>query len=375
MSGAYVLRQFYATLVADSFLFKNSDFGTDANRIVEKAYSLRQNGTQIAGNNVSLDRQFLQWRAEVSAAQDDDIFLDNRKSKDSDTRMTAYNIYLQKGDLPKAVSLAWDGFNHIRDTLNNYFTEWTDETVSRGVTDDVKFEESDSFTMGALGGSGIYDGAYPTMYFSLDDTDAEVATLVLGKSPQKVSFWAYNFDDKPKTIGMRLWRLQEGSGTLTISRDSNRDGVADATLLSQTVADTSRGQKVDFMLPAQKLSIVTLEVINPRSRDLSQLPDPAIGRKDYHYENGIVTVKVHNLGVSEARNVSVKITYPEDISSEISDTNITLSGFTGKDPSFITVTFDVSHLVSSAQEIGAVVLTFNSDEITKLNNVLILNQS
>ena len=374
VNGAYLLRQFYSTLLADSFLFKGSGFGTDANRIVEKAYSMRQKGEEVSGNSVALDRQFLQWRAEVSSAPNDDDFLDNRKSKDSNSRMMAYNIYLQRGDLKKAMDLAWDGFNHIRDTLENNFNDWTEKAVKRGVTDDVKFEESDSFIMAALGGAGVYDGGYPTMYFSLDDTDAEVATLVLAKSPQKVSFWAYNFDDKPKTIGMQLWRLQEGSGTLTVARDSNSDGVNDAILSSQTVSDTSQGQKISFTLPSKKLSLITLDVTNPRSRDRSTLPDPAIGRKDYHYENGILSVQVHNLGVSEARNIEVKVSFLDGVSGEIKNNISSLAGFTGKDPSVTTVTFDVSNLISSLNEIKSITLTFNSDEITKLNNVFVLNQ-
>ncbi|MBI2463952.1 thrombospondin type 3 repeat-containing protein [Candidatus Peregrinibacteria bacterium] len=375
INGAWVFRHFYSAMIADWMLFKNTNetFATDASNIVEKAFHYRQNGLKIGENSLSLDRQYMQWRAEVSSAPDDQLFLDTRKSKDSDTRMTAYHIYLQRGDIKNAVALAWDGFNHIRDTLNSYYTSWTDDIVTSGVTDNVKFEETDSWMMGALGGAGIYDGAYPSIYMSLNKTDAKVSTLMLEKSDTKIKFWAYNFDAINKEIGVRLWRLKDGSGKITIARDSDKDGQSTDIIYAADVPDTGRGQELNFILPLQKLYIVTIEVTSPKTQDFSALPDPAIGRKDYRYENGNVYLDIHNIGLKEARGVVVKVLKSDVNKTELGRATIDLAGFTSMNPVIQSVTFDIGSKITTSSDIGEIVLEFNSDEITKLNNVLIVN--
>lgn len=372
INGAWVFRHLYSAMIADWMLFKNTNttFATDASNIVEKAFHYRQNGTQITGNSLSLDRQYMQWRAEISSAPDDQLFLDTRKSKDSDTRMTAYHIYLERGDLKNAVSLAWDGFNNIRDTINSYYTSWTDEIVANGVTDDVKFEETDSWMMGSLGGAGIYDGAYPSIYMSLNKTDGEISTLMMEKSDTRIKFWAYNFDEANKEIGVRLWRLKDGSGKITIARDRDKDGQSTDIIYTADIADTGRGQEINFILPHHKLYIVTIEVTSPKTRDLSTLPDPAIGRKDYRYENGKVYVDVHNIGLKEARSIIVKVLKSDTSKTELGQVTIDLGAFTGMNPVIKSIMFDISSKVTSSSDIGEIVLEFASDEITKLNNNL-----
>lgn len=375
-NGAYVFRHFYQALIGDWMILNGSgSFAQDASNLVEEAFHYRQNAMQVAGNNISLDRQFMQWRAEVANAPDDQLFLDTRKWKDSDTRITAYNIYLdryktsrQLSDFTTAMTLAWDAFNHMLSTLNGNFDDWTNGAVTAGVTDDVKFEESDSWTMAALGGSGIYDGAYPTMYMSLNQQENHIVTLVNEKSPSKISFWAYNFGGSAEELGVQMWRLSDGSGRLTIARDSNKDGQADYTLETLDVADTGRGQKVTFTLPHKKMYLVTLDVTSPRTKNLDGVADPAIGRRDFRYENGKVLVDVHNIGIGQAQNVTVKLSSITGVL--LGQTTLSLSGFTTMNPVISMVTFDVTGKISSPDELGSVVLEYSGEEITKLNNTL-----
>ena len=83
--------------------------------------------------------------------------------------------------------------------------------ISSGLTDNVKFRSSDAFLMASVGGSGVYDAAYPTMYFSWNDTAAEVVSLVLKRNPTSTVFRAYNFGPA-REVGVRLWRFCERSG-------------------------------------------------------------------------------------------------------------------------------------------------------------------
>ncbi|MBI5754881.1 thrombospondin type 3 repeat-containing protein [Candidatus Peregrinibacteria bacterium] len=378
MNGAYVFRHFYQALIGDWMIFNGTDkqsFAQDASDLVSEAFHYRQNAMQVSENNISLDRQFMQWRTEVASSPDDQLFLDTRKWKDSDTRMTAYNIYLeryktsrQSSDFTNAMTLAWDAFNHIFSTLNGNFDDWTSGTVADGVTDTVKFEESDSWTMAALGGSGIYDGAYPTMYISLKQPANHIVTLVNEKSPTKISFWAYNFGDSSEELGVRFWRLSEGSGRMTLARDSNKDGQADYTLETLDVSDTGRGQETKFILPHHKMYFVTIEVTSPRTKNLNGVADPAIGRKDFRYENGKVFVDVHNIGIGQASGIFVKLF--SKTNTLLGQTSLDLSGFTTLNPSLSTVTFDVTGKISSSDELGSIVLEYSGEEITKLNNTL-----
>ncbi len=378
VEGAWLFRHFYHAMIADNLLFRNHaqsalrKMAADADAIVYKAFSDRQYGRQvpIVNVNFALDRQFLQWRAEHGATPADDRFLSVRAGKSPNTRMMAYLIDVERGNLVSALSDATKGYRQLSKYLARKQSKWTTGLTegTTGLTDQVKFEFSDAFLMAALGGGGIYDGAYPTIYYSLENTDAKVVTLIKNRDSRDTSFWIYNFGAE-RRIGLKLWRMDEGAGKVVLGPDLDQDGKMDAIEQDLAVDPIRRGVEVPLTIPGGALYLVRIEVTEPHPRDLAVLPDLAVGRKDYAYSNGTASVRVHNLGGSAATAV-VRLYDTTGIPLG-ADKLINLPPFNTMEPVAEVLTWEIA----DPNAVGWVVVDPDEqwEELTELNNVLTVN--
>jgi hypothetical protein len=378
-SGAWVFRHFYHAMIGDSVMLaatgepEQEDLASNASAVVRNAFSARQNGrlVPVVNASYSLDRQFLQWRAESGYSDDDNVFLSNRVSKNADTQVMGYLINRERDNLAAALDNATQAYRYLEEYLNGKSTEWTTDLTAgqTGLTDQVKFEFSDAFLMAALGGSGIYDGAYPTIYYSLADTAAQVVTLVNERSPEDTSFWAYNFG-ADREIGLRLWRMAEGVGRVTLGVDADQDGQMEYVTGSIDLPEVRKGDEVRLVLPGGELYLVRVEILDTDARNLAELPDPAVGRKDYWHVDGRAHVRVHNIGLAPTGPVSVRLVdvHGNQIGSA---QTLELDGFTGMAPVVQTLTWSVADPNSVARvEVDP---ADQLQEVTELNNRLAIN--
>jgi len=380
--GSYTFQHFYYAMTANWLLFRDDPSASlrttadDASRIVEEAFHYRQQGKKVGPSSVDLDRALLQWRAEVDHGLDDPGLL-RRKSKSPTTRMTAYNIYLQHGDLGRAIHEAAKAFEQLGSFLQEKVSQgqwtynlqptsancpWTHDCL----TEQVKFPDSDAWLMASLGGSGIYDGAFPTIYFSLHDTETDLVSLVLSRHPEEIRFWVWNFGPE-KEIGIQLWRLTEGSGKLTLGADVDRDGHIDHVTTRQNIPAISKGTEVRLRIPAGNLQVVRIQVTAPRPRDLARLPDAAAARSDFRLVDGQAELVVHNIGLAPTGPFKVRL-LDTDNQRIGPDHHLSLPGFRGMEA----VTKTLRWPVSSPRKIGYVSIDPDGtlSEITKKNNVI-----
>ncbi len=392
-----IFRHFYHALAGQMI---GTGAANDASDIVGTAYTMRQNGNEVVpGVYMAFDRQFLQWRPEINdpgaySGADQNLINNNSwnitpgsgdstssLTKNAYKRMLAarlnFDNYINSGqstDFTAAVDRAADVYKIIKQILANEKTDWTTNLGSggTGVTDQVKFEASDAFLVAAVGGSGIYDGAYPSMLVSWNDTDGEVASLVLDRNPSLTRLWVWNFGSQPE-VGLRLWRITEGVGQLRIGPDANQDGTMD--LVTQTIAlnNIRKGTEVRFTLPTSTdLQLIEIDVTTTLTppRDLTNAPDPAIGYKDITCENGLASVTVHNIGIGATSSFNARLfdTNGDEIGSAHP---LSLAGFAGMDP----VTTTLNWTIPQGRQVGCVILDQENviaNEITELNNYLLV---
>ena len=105
------------------------------------------------------------------------------------------------------------------------------------------------------------------------------------------------------------------------------------------------------------------------NRNLAELSDSAIGRKDYVYANGRAYVTVHNIGLAATGLFSVRLLDAQG--GQIGQAQwIELPGFSGKDPVTQTVSWDVADAASVARvEVDTL---GELREVTQFNNILTL---
>lgn len=403
-SGAWGIRHFYHHMIADDIIYKGhgdanlAALGTQAHSIVENTYRLRQNNLTIAGQSVDLDRQLLQWRYEFGpSAQYDSDFFNVRGSvyKDAHTRALASKIYFDKKDVINGQALAQSAFDNLyTDTLKPNVvlgTHWTQDVVNEGEvrrqsnsyhsgTDAVKFDRSDAWLALSLGGSGIYDGGYPTLAFSVRDPGATVAnsgyvpnvtTLVRSVTPSKIKFWIYNNDSTLKKVGFQLWRIPNSSVVATIGTDANSDEVVESVWYQASFSNVNRGDTIALPIPPKATLLVTLDITVLTSQDLSTLPDLAIAPEDVSYSGGVLSVKVHNIGTQAVSNARVRL-LTKTGAALTSDQFVSLGGFTGMNPVTQTVQWSVPDIsiLGSIQIDPVLDANGKSKEITLINNAL-----
>ncbi len=385
-----IFRHFYHAMAAQMITTGSAD----ASDIVGTAYHMRQVGLTAGTAPMAFERQFLQWRPEITNPQDyqsdDQALIDGNSgsinlggdranlTKNAYRRMMVAQLHLenfsssgQTSDLNNAVARTLQGYQLVKQILANEEINWTSGLTagSSGLTDQVKFDAMDAFLTAAIGGGGIYDAAYPSMLFSWNDTGTDVVSLVLDRDPNFTRLWVWNYGSQPE-IGMRLWRITEGTGILRIGPDANQDGTMDSVTQTITIPEIRKGMEVRFTLPTSTdLQLIEIEVTTQQPRDLGNLPDPAIGYKDLEIVSNQANVAVHNIGTGATGNFTVRVF---DTNGDLigTEANVNLPGFTGTNP----IKTILNWTIPAGKQVACVILDQDDvvNEITEFNNRYVL---
>jgi hypothetical protein len=151
----------------------------------------------------------------------------------------------------------------------------------------------------------------PPLAVSWQGFDAEVAAVVLDAGPRSLRVAVYNFDEKPRAVGMRVWELAPGAYRLREGADRNQDDRIDEPGPGREVK-LRRASAVELNLPSRQVYVVELEQVQPEPRP-ELLPDLAVGRGDAWYDKATDRLKVvvHNIGSAAARDVKVRFETPD----------------------------------------------------------------
>lgn len=124
---------------------------------------------------------------------------------------------------------------------------------------------------------------YPCYAVTWRNTGTHFAALVTHSDARSLKVLAVNMEPQPKTVAMRLWRLEPSVYEVRVGADDNGDDVMDAITKRQRLELTERGQEVAIPLLSRKVQVI--EVIKqgdfpspiPAFHDR---PDLAIGDQD-----------------------------------------------------------------------------------------------
>jgi len=143
---------------------------------------------------------------------------------------------------------------------------------------------------------------FGSMRVTWEDIGDEVVALVDEEGPTGVTIRAYNFADKPKTVGMRFWRLERGEYSISVE-PTGAPGDASTT----GVGDLRRGTRVEATLQPglQRITVKQTRSLPPLPK---QLPDVAVSAWFIEREaDGTVRVPVYNIGSADTGPVQVKV--------------------------------------------------------------------
>lgn len=149
----------------------------------------------------------------------------------------------------------------------------------------------------------------PPIAVSWEGLDAEVAALVLEAGPRKLRVAAYNFDNRPRKVRMRVWELDPGVYDLRQGGSDGEDRIVDPTTKRMPL---QRSSPLELELSSQKVVIIELEQRQSQPRP-ELLPDLAVGDGDIYYDKATDRLKVviHNIGSAAAKDVVVRFEGPD----------------------------------------------------------------
>jgi hypothetical protein len=150
----------------------------------------------------------------------------------------------------------------------------------------------------------------PPIAVSWQGLDDDAAAVVLTASPQKLLLAAYNFDDRPRHVQMRVWELESGKYRIHEGSDEDHDDKSDRRVTTREVA-VQRGSVIDLLLLPQRSQLIEMEQLEVRPRP-ELLPDLAVGDGDLFYDKPTDRLKVvvHNIGSSAAESVLIRFEDP-----------------------------------------------------------------
>ena len=137
---------------------------------------------------------------------------------------------------------------------------------------------------------------YPMLGVSWRGGGQQVARLVVDDWSNRLHVLLYNFDDKPKRISFRPWRLRHGDYEIVEGPDGNGDDRADRGS-ARRVERLWKAKPVRVTLPPRRTWVVACRLVKEYDA-VEDRCDLGIGPNDLTYDAGTDTlsVKVHSLG-------------------------------------------------------------------------------
>lgn len=208
-----------------------------------------------------------------------------------------YNKYLISRDM----NVIYKGFDEVLNSLRYNLPLLTTEVK---YTDRVYVPGSDLLF-------GMYTGhfgsgyEYPSTVVTWKNTGPDMAVFVRGGDEKSARVSLYNFGNT-RTVIMQTWLLEPGVYQLSMGADTNDDGEIDAERVERTVVLKERVNRLMLEVPAKKLQALHMKQLKP-AISLDRAADVALSERDVSLKEGLVAVKVHNVGNMAARNVTVEL--------------------------------------------------------------------
>jgi len=160
-----------------------------------------------------------------------------------------------------------------------------------------------------LGGQpGYRNYIYPTHAISWRGFSPEFAAWVLDTSAQGLRLIAYNFEERPQSGSVHVWRLEPGTYRVTLGPDADEDGVPD-TVTTEQELELAKGSAMEVELPSREVVALHVEQVEALGEDYYARPDLAICPQDTVIADDAreITVVVHNIGGGEAPEFTVLV--------------------------------------------------------------------
>ncbi|MFC1736833.1 CARDB domain-containing protein, partial [Candidatus Hydrogenedentota bacterium] len=135
-----------------------------------------------------------------------------------------------------------------------------------------------------------------------------VAFMNLASTTTTAKSIFYNFNEDEEQVNMKLWILEVGGEyKVSVGIDENDDDVADKTLKSFTYKHVHRGDSISFTIPSRQAVVVEVSQTKRGEGMPEEVVDLAMASEDIKYEDGKLSVTVHNIGNKAAGPFSAKI--------------------------------------------------------------------
>jgi len=217
-----------------------------------------------------------------------------------------------------------EGLSEIPDEMN---ASWPYRTTEGIMTDRILipgWADAISYYIGADVFSVFF--GMPNFAATWENTSRLFAATVTQGSSSEFSATAYLFSDEAREVKLHLWTLDTG-GDYVLQVGPSMGPGTDPTEIDQTIpfSFNHRGEAVAFtMPPRQTISIqVRQAVMNNAKINTDVLPiDLGIAARDITYDSNTkkLSVRIHNLGSSDANQILIHLNHEEKvISSQVID--------------------------------------------------------
>ncbi|MBM3473195.1 MAG: hypothetical protein FJX75_08015 [Armatimonadetes bacterium] len=178
-------------------------------------------------------------------------------------------------------------------------------TEAEPFTDRIGYAGRTLLSMTYLGGFTSGKSHVPGHWVSWEGGGTDFSALVLEAKRDHLKALVYSFADQPRDMKLRVWALPHGRYSVTTGLDTNADDEPDASVKHQTL-ELARYDAVPFITPPGKTVVLDLrltEELDP----ITSRPDLALGPEDVRYENGTLTVTIHNVGATPSPQTTLQV--------------------------------------------------------------------
>src|SRR5690606_28921051 len=133
----------------------------------------------------------------------------------------------------------------------------------------------------------------------------DVARVILLADDTSLEAAIYSFDKALRNVKIRLARIQDGRYRIGLYEDADHNGKAGAPVWT-TEKNLARFDVLTLPVPPHQSLVLKVEQLEAKARP-DKLPDLAVDPGEAVFENGKVSVTIHNLGNGDAQNITVAL--------------------------------------------------------------------
>jgi hypothetical protein len=178
-------------------------------------------------------------------------------------------------------------------------------TEAEPFTDRIGYAGRTLLAMTYLGGFTSGKSHVPGHWVSWEGGGTDFSALILDAKRDHLKALVYSFADQPRDMKLRVWRLPHGRYSVTTGLDTNADDEPETNRQQQTL-ELARYDAIPFTAPPGKTVILDLR-LTEELEPITSRPDLALGPDDVRYEEGKLTITVHNLGAAPSPRTTLQV--------------------------------------------------------------------